>query len=73
MHIDFIFVSERCRTGGNLLQLVEVYKACVITWKELWIWCSAFYNSITDGDDKQQPGHSSMSIADDGVSSGALM
>ena len=34
------------------LQLVEVYKAYVITWKQLWIWCSAFCNSITDGDDK---------------------
>jgi len=53
--------------GEIYLQLVGVYKACVITWEELWIWCSAFYNSITDGDDKQQPGHSSMSIADEGV------
>jgi len=45
MHSDFIFVSERCHTGEIYLQLVEVYKACVITWKQLWIWCSAFCNS----------------------------
>jgi hypothetical protein len=48
-------------------QLVEEYKACVVMWKKLWTWCSAFCDSITDGDDRQQPGHSNMSAADDGV------
>jgi hypothetical protein len=35
--------------------------------EQLWIWCSAFDESMTDGDDKQQPGHSSMSTVDDSV------
>lgn len=48
-------------------RLMEVYEAHVITWKQLWICRSAFDNSMTGGDDKQQSGHPSMSTVDDNV------
>jgi len=34
-------------------QFMEVCRACVASWKQLWIWCSAFDNSRADIGDKK--------------------
>jgi hypothetical protein len=34
-------------------QLVEVYGANVRSWKQVWVWCTAFDNGRTDIQDEQ--------------------
>jgi hypothetical protein len=48
-------------------QLVEVYGANVMSWKHVWVWCTAFDNGRTDVQDEQQSGWPSTSTPDDNV------
>jgi hypothetical protein len=34
-------------------QLVEVYGANAMSWKHVWVWCTAFDNGTTDVQDEQ--------------------
>jgi hypothetical protein len=47
--------------------LVEVYKAQVILWKQMWMWCSSFDNDRTNVDKKQVLGCPSVSTMDDSM------
>jgi hypothetical protein len=48
-------------------QLVEVYSANIMSWKQVWVWCTAFDNGRTDVQDEQRSGRPSTSTTDDNL------
>jgi hypothetical protein len=63
LHVNSVTPMEICS------HLVDVYGACVISLKRVWILCSAvlFDNGKIDVDDKLQPGCPSTPIMDNNV------
>jgi hypothetical protein len=46
-------------------QFLEEYGANVMSWKHVWVWCTAFDNCTTDVQDEQRSGRPSTSTTDD--------